>query len=151
MWTLCAQGHDHWGRLGAAGLLLTDPERTGVVLQKWAPGVHQGGTWGVPGGAIDRGETTIEAALREADEEAGIDPSSLTVVREIVGTDHGDWTYTCVLAETDRTEEPFWSGWEAEATLWVDLEDVSGLRLHPGLRADWPRLRGRLRTIATPA
>ena len=99
-----------------------------------------GGTWGVPGGAIDRGETTVEAALREADEEADIDPSSLTIVGEIVGTDHGDWTYTYVLAETERTDEGFWSGWEAETTLWADREDVLALELHPGLEADWPRL-----------
>ena len=48
MWTYCACGERHWGRYGAAGLLLTDPGRTGVVLQKRSRMVHHGGTWSVP-------------------------------------------------------------------------------------------------------
>ena len=53
MWTYCGCGERHWGRYGAAGLLLTDPGRTGVVLQKRSRMVHYGGTWSVPGGAIE--------------------------------------------------------------------------------------------------
>jgi 8-oxo-dGTP diphosphatase len=55
MWTTCSCGQRHWGRYGAAGLLLTDPERTGVVLQKRSGRVHYGGTWSIPGGAIEGG------------------------------------------------------------------------------------------------
>src|SRR5947208_10470494 len=73
MYVDCSCGSRHWGHLGAAGLLLTDPDRTGVVLQHRSPRVHQGDTWGVPGGAIDAGEDAVAAALREAHEEAGIE------------------------------------------------------------------------------
>src|SRR6476469_2120889 len=80
MWTYCACGHRHWGVYGAAGLLLTDPDRTGVVLQKRSRMVHHGGTWSVPGGAIEYHEDPVRAALREAHEEAGIEPEGISVV-----------------------------------------------------------------------
>jgi 8-oxo-dGTP diphosphatase len=149
VWTTCELGHQHWGRRGAAGLLLTDPARTGVLTQKRAAGVHQGGTWALVGGAIDRGEGPIEAALREAHEEAGLAPDTITVLGTIPGADHGSWTYTYVLAEGERPPEDELapagvSSWEADRTLWVDLDLVPELRLHPGLRADWDRLAGRL-------
>ena len=91
-WVRCAAGHRHWGRYGAAGLLLTDPARTGVVLQKRSRMVHHGGTWSVPGGAIEGLEDPVRAALREAHEEAGIEAEGISVVDTIVGTDHGDWS-----------------------------------------------------------
>jgi 8-oxo-dGTP pyrophosphatase MutT (NUDIX family) len=36
-----------------------------------------------PGGALDPGETVVEAALREADEEAGIEPSGVDVLGQL--------------------------------------------------------------------
>ena len=106
MWLRCSCGERHWGRYGAAGLLLTDPARTAVLLQKRSVHVHNGGTWSVPGGAIERGESPREAALREAHEEAGLDPRTLRVTSTLVGTDHGDWSYTYVVAEGERPEHP---------------------------------------------
>src|SRR6478609_1767697 len=64
----CSCGRRHWGQRGAAGLLLTDPGRTGVVLQLRSARVHHGGTWALMGGAIERGEDPASAALREAHE-----------------------------------------------------------------------------------
>jgi 8-oxo-dGTP diphosphatase len=141
MWTYCSCGERHWGLRGAAGLLLTDPDRTGVVLQKRSRMVHHGGTWSVPGGAIEGLEDPVRAALREAHEEAGIEADALDVVDTIVGTDHGEWSYTYVLAEAERPGDPrLGTSWEADRTRWVDLDTVAKRRLHPGLRADWPRL-----------
>ena len=60
---------------GAAGLLLRAPRPDGtpaVLLQHRAPWSHQGGTWGLPGGARDSHETAEQAAVREAHEEAGL-------------------------------------------------------------------------------
>ena len=80
-WTRCAGGHRHWGRYGAAGLLLAAPSAAGpaVLLQHRAVWSHHGDTWGVPGGARGRAESSTEAALREAAEETGLAPEGLTV------------------------------------------------------------------------
>jgi 8-oxo-dGTP pyrophosphatase MutT (NUDIX family) len=139
----CECGHRHWGLYGAAGLLITDPGRTGLVLQQRSDHVHHGGTWALIGGAVERGESAARAALREAQEEEGLDPASVTVLRSFVGTDHPSWTYTYVLAETARPEDPVLArtgGWESDGARWVDLADVPSRPLHPALRADWPRV-----------
>ena len=146
MWTWCSCGDRHWGRYGAAGLVLTDPGRSSVLLQKRSVHVHNGGTWSVPGGAIERGEAPVDAALREAREEAGLDPATVRPTVTLVGTDHGDWSYTYVLAEAERPVHPDLApagstSWEADRTTWVDLDDVTGYRLHPGLRDHWERVR----------
>ena len=57
-WAFCSQGHRHWGRAGAAGLLLHRDGAEGpeVLLQHRASWSHHGGTWGTPGGALHDGE-----------------------------------------------------------------------------------------------
>ena len=68
----CGQGHVHWGRFGAAGLL---PFCDGhVLLQQRATITVGGGTWGVFGGARAREETAVEAALRETGEDLDAEP-----------------------------------------------------------------------------
>jgi 8-oxo-dGTP diphosphatase len=144
MYVHCSCGQRHWGAYGAAGLLLTDPDATGVVLQKRSLMTHHGGTWALIGGAIEPGETPADAALREAYEEEGLDPATVRVVRTFTGTDHPDWTYSYVVTETERPDDPVLvasGGWESDGARWVDLDDVPGLALHPSLRDDWPRLR----------
>jgi 8-oxo-dGTP diphosphatase len=144
----CACGHRHWGLYGAAGLLIVDPARSGVVLQKRSSYVHHGGTWALIGGAVERGESAAHAALREAQEEEGIDPSEVTVVRSFVGTVHPDWTYTYVLVEAPRPLDPVLAatgGWESDGARWVDLSAAPDLPLHPSLRSDWPRVLEQLR------
>src|SRR3954447_14141738 len=73
-WTTCALGHRHWGRAGAAGLLLhrSGPHGEEVLLQHRAVWSHHGGTWGTPGGALHTGEPAHVGALREVREELGL-------------------------------------------------------------------------------
>ena len=59
---------------GNAGVLLT---RRSTELRNHA------GQISFPGGRIDPGETEIEAALREAHEEVGLDPAAVEVVGEL--------------------------------------------------------------------
>lgn len=132
----------YWGTFGAAGLLLAH-DGSGVLLQLRAEWSHLGGTWGLPGGARKAGESAAEAAIREADEEAGVPPADVTVLAESV-FDVGYWTYTTVLARAERFFEPRIGDAESAALAWVPVDEVGDLALHPGFRDAWPALRLRL-------
>ncbi|WP_029290959.1 NUDIX domain-containing protein [Cellulomonas sp. HZM] len=142
-WVDCRCGHRHWGLLGAAGLLLVRRDERGhpthVVLQHRAPWSHHGGTWGVPGGARMPGESAAQAALREAHEEAGIDPASVVVRSERVLT-HPDWSYTTVVADERTSIEPQVTDDESVEVAWVAVVDVATLPLLPAFGAGWPDL-----------
>jgi 8-oxo-dGTP pyrophosphatase MutT (NUDIX family) len=67
----------------AAGLLLVFPigHRSHVALTVRAATLgRHGGQISLPGGVIDPGETTAEAALREAAEEVGLSPAGVRVL-----------------------------------------------------------------------
>lgn len=137
----CSCGHLHWGRYGAAGLLLVDPAR-GVLLQRRAWWVHHGRTWALPGGAIEAGETAVGAATREAFEEASVPAEAFRAVSASV-VDHGDWSYTTVLALADGAEARV-ANTESAEVRWVDPDDVPGYPLHRDFAAAWPDLRDRV-------
>src|SRR5215207_10684469 len=105
-WTICAQGHRHWGRAGAAGLLVHRDGAAGpeVLLQHRAWWSHHGGTWGTPGGALHHGETADDGALREVREELGLAPEDIVLGARSID-DHGGWSYTTVLARPARAIE----------------------------------------------
>jgi 8-oxo-dGTP diphosphatase len=132
----------YWGTFGAAGLLLAHPD-AGVLLQLRAVWSHLGGTWGLPGGARKAGETAEAAAIREADEEAGVPPELVTVLGTSV-FDLGYWSYTTVLARAEELFAPIRGDAESEALEWVPLDGVASLPLHPAFGAGWPDLRSRL-------
>ena len=106
-WVVSEAGTHHWGRFGAAGLLVRAPREDGrpaVLLQHRAAWSHQGGTWGLPGGALDSHEEPQEAALREAEEEAGLPLEHLRVraqiqTAEVRGPRGAHWRYTTVIAD----------------------------------------------------
>lgn len=148
-WVVSDAGTHHWGRHGAAGLLLRalrDDGSAAVLLQHRAPWSHQGGTWGLPGGARDSHETVEQAAVREAVEEAGLPPDQVnvrvTVVTAEVGTagTRTHWTYTTVIADAPALLDTVPNGESAELR-WVGVDEVDGLPLHPGFEASWQRLR----------
>lgn len=134
-----------WGRYGAAGLLLHHPD-LGVLLQLRATWSHHGGTWGIPGGARKAHETAVDAAVREADEEAGVPPALVEVTGELLA-DLGVWTYTTVIARATERFEPIIGDAESSALRWVPVDEVVSLPLHPGFAAAWPELRAGLATV----
>jgi 8-oxo-dGTP diphosphatase len=140
-WVDCTCGQRHWGTHGAAGLLLYQNAR--VLLQHRAPWSHQGGTWGVPGGARRGTESAVFAALREAWEEAGVPGTAADPTAELK-IDHGPWSYTTVVAEAVEEVSARRTDPESVELRWVLIEAVDDLPLHPGLAATWPRLRNLL-------
>jgi 8-oxo-dGTP pyrophosphatase MutT (NUDIX family) len=139
---MCACGHRHWGLFGAAGLLLIrrDTDIPRVLLQLRAAWTHGGGTWALPGGAIDSHEDSIAAAAREAHEEAGIERERI-VVRDIYSDNHGSWRYDTVIAHSDGDAGAYAANAESEDLQWVGLDEVEDFPLHSGLAAAWPQLR----------
>jgi len=97
---------------------------TQILLQHRAPWVHNGDTWGIPGGARDSHESTIEGAFREAVEETGIDTALLTPLH-VFCDDHGSWKYETVIARAE----------------------VDELTLHPSFEKSWPALKGLIKTL----
>jgi 8-oxo-dGTP diphosphatase len=141
-WVICSRGHRHWGRFGAAGILVTDGTR--VVLQHRAAWTHEGGTWALPGGARDSHENAVAAALREAAEETTIDPAGVTPFDEWVD-DHGGWSYTTVIARAEALGDDLApANAESISVRWWHVDQVADLELHLGFAAAWPHLRGRL-------
>ncbi|MDI3312864.1 MAG: NUDIX hydrolase [Mycobacterium sp.] len=147
-WAISHTGVAYWGRYGAAGLLLRAPRPDGtpaVLLQHRAPWSHQGGTWGLPGGARDSHETAEQTAVREAHEETGLPPNRIrvraaVVTAEVPGADGTCWTYTTVVADADELLCAVPNRESAELR-WVDENEVADFPLHPGLAASWERLR----------
>jgi 8-oxo-dGTP pyrophosphatase MutT (NUDIX family) len=151
-WTFCAQGHRHWGRAGAAGLLLhrDGPEGRELLLQHRAAWSHHGGTWGTPGGALHADEPASLGALREVREELGLLPTDLVLGEESID-DHGGWAYTTVLARPARKIEAgdLRLDGESDGVAWLPLAALHEVELHPGLAASLPRLRPLLERAGT--
>lgn len=135
-------GARYWGRYGAAGLLALSPDRE-VLLQHRAEWSHFGGTWGIPGGARHEHESAFEAALREANEEAGV-PGGALAFRFSEVLDLGYWTYTTVVADALERFEPVLADQESIELRWIPLADVAGYALHPRFAEAWPALHARL-------
>jgi 8-oxo-dGTP pyrophosphatase MutT (NUDIX family) len=130
----CSCGRRHWGRFGAAGLLVVRGDT--VLLQHRAEWSHEGGTWGVPGGALDADESPLQGALREAAEEAAV-PASAVRPQHAWTVDHGTWRYTTVIAQAQAPFEPQRLDGESKELRWVSLRDVPALPLHGGFAAGW--------------
>ena len=147
-WTTCGQGHRHWGRFGAAGLLAFAPDegQTCVLLQRRSWWGNHGGTWGPPGGARDSHESAVTAALREAEEECAM-PADAVSVTGIFRDDHGGWSYQTVIASAPRPFPVRAVSSETSQVSWVAAEDVAALDLHPGFAEQWPVLRAALQPM----
>ena len=142
-YTTCEQGHEHWGRYGAAGLLLkhTDPA-TGIsryLLTHRSPEVHEGDTWSVPGGAMDSHETPHQTARRETEEELGPIPEPMN--QTLSTDDHGGWAYHTVHGDVGQMFTPTIGpeNWETQDAKWFTPEEIDELPLHPGFAKFWQK------------
>lgn len=152
----------HFGVGGAAGMLLvrrddTKAHRpvTHVILQHRSFTTTAGGTWALPGGALDEGESPLQAAIREASEEVGLpqgcadapDPT-IVIWCQHAFLDHGSWKYTTVIADVVKPFEPKVPQGDSESleTKWVPVQEVETLPLHPSFEQAWPELKSILET-----
>ncbi|HEY0541183.1 MAG TPA: NUDIX domain-containing protein [Actinoallomurus sp.] len=140
-WADCDAGHRHWGRHGAAGLLLyhMDSEPY-VLLQKRSRVSIGGGTWGLLGGARHSHENPVEAALREASEESTLDPS-IVRVHWLDGEHHGGWSYETVIGSVPERVDVRPRSFETAKVAWVPASEVDHKKLFPPFAEAWKRLR----------
>jgi 8-oxo-dGTP pyrophosphatase MutT (NUDIX family) len=134
----------------AAALLLLYPHDTGpaVALTVRASGLaRHPGQISLPGGATDPGETLAEAALREASEEIGVDPTSVRILGELtpVHVIVSGFTLHPVVGLTDRRPEFAPAPGEVEEVLEVSLEHLrdasrirQGTRIREGVAIEYP-------------
>jgi 8-oxo-dGTP pyrophosphatase MutT (NUDIX family) len=140
--TRCEQGHVHWGKYGAAGLLVYHDGH--VLLQRrawWTPG---GGTWGLFGGAKHSDEDPATAALRETAEESTLPPSAVKV-HGLITEDHGNWAYHTVLGTVPAMIDVYPGSNETLEAAWVPLSTVERMRLFKPFAKTWPRLKDGVR------
>jgi len=140
-WIECQCGGKHWGLFGAAGLVLV--RNQSILLQHRAPWVHNGDTWGIPGGARDSHESPLEAALREANEEIGIDIKLLSTVGEFVD-DHITWSYHTIIAKASPELIAHEMNDESLEVKWIPIAEIEKQKLHPSFAKTWPKLREKL-------
>jgi 8-oxo-dGTP pyrophosphatase MutT (NUDIX family) len=101
----------------------------------------------LPGGATDPGETLVQAALREASEEIGVDPSSVRVLGQLtpVHVLVSGFTLHPIVGITDRRPDFRAAPDEVEAILEVSLHDLrdasrirQGTRIREGVAVEYP-------------
>jgi 8-oxo-dGTP diphosphatase len=138
-----ADGSQRWGRYGAAGILVRHVDEAGVphyfvaLRSQWT---HKGGTWAVPGGALNQGESALEGALREFAEEIGHELDGYEVA-EVHEDDHGGWTYTTVVLDVPtRFDPPAVLQWETAECRWVPASQLQELELFDAFRTTLSRL-----------
>lgn len=123
-----------------------------MLLQLRARWVHRGGTWALPGGAREAGESAVEAALRESEEELGLAASEVEV-RGSRPAECGGWAYVTVLGAAVRSPS-LHDRSESAGHRWVPVEEVDALPLHPAFRTAWADpdavLRDFVRSTLTP-
>ena len=134
----------------AAALLLLYPGEHGisVPLTVRASGLKRhAGQISLPGGAADPGEALAEAALREAYEEIGVDPSTVRILGELtpVHVIVSGFTLHPVVGVSDTPPVFTPAAYEVEEVVEVsirDLQDAShireGLRVREGLAIEFP-------------
>ena len=143
-WIECRCGGKHWGINGAAGLLLIRGQK--IMMQHRAPWVHNGDTWGLPGGARDSNESITEAAIRETVEETGIKAEHVKPIGQFTD-DHTDWRYDTVIAIADNSLDT--ANWNTEThdIGWFELDEIEKLDLHPSFKKTWLALKSELTRI----
>ena len=134
----------------AAALLLLYPRGRdlAIPLTVRATGLaRHAGQVSLPGGATDPGETLAQAALREASEEIGVDPSTVRVLGELtpVHVIVSGFTLHPIVGVTDQKPEFVAAPGEVGEILEVRLDDLRdasrigrGTRIREGVAVEYP-------------
>lgn len=133
MWSrLGRDGNSYWGKSGA-GIFFTDGSK--VLLLKRSEKGDGYGTWGLPGGKAEQGESAIDTARRESKEECGkVKGRRFDELEERDGLHK--WTTFFF-----KIEKPFKCRLSDEHTeyKWFKLDELDEIKLHPKLKSNIDR------------
>lgn len=131
-------GRRYWGKRGA-GIVYTDGRH--ILLLKRAVGDHCG-TWCLPGGKAEKGESSLDAAIREAKEECGYHCGSRFDKVSFIDGGHHWTTYFY------KIKKPFCCrlSKEHKEYRWVPVIEKLTLKLHPQLKKEWKTYLNRIRS-----
>jgi 8-oxo-dGTP pyrophosphatase MutT (NUDIX family) len=134
----------------AAALLLLYPRDTDVAMPLTirASGLpRHAGQISLPGGASDDGETLSQTALREAQEEVGVDANAVRILGELtpVHVVVSGFTLHPVIGVTDKRPDFVAAPGEVDQILEVSLDDLRDAsrigkhtRIREGVAVEWP-------------
>jgi 8-oxo-dGTP diphosphatase len=122
-------------RVGVGAIVLHQ-DRVLLVKRGHAPGL---GLWSVPGGLVDLGETTVDAARREVEEECGLKVRIAGLVgvldrvtRDAEGRVRYHWVLVDYLAFPE-SNVTLTAGSDAAEVRWVTIDEVDRLPITEGL------------------
>ncbi|HWB68100.1 MAG TPA: NUDIX hydrolase [Mycobacteriales bacterium] len=121
------------GVLCAGAVIRDDAGRLLLVRRGHAPSA---GTWSLPGGRVEPGETPAAAAAREVQEETGL---VVEIGRLIDVVDLGD--YEVHDFEAQPIGGQLQAGDDASDVKWCTPDELDALPLSPGLLAELRRMR----------
>ncbi|MDR3451053.1 MAG: NUDIX hydrolase [Alphaproteobacteria bacterium] len=115
------------------GIVVWREDKVLLVKRKNAPGA---GHWGLPGGKQERGETIMQAAVREVREETGVEIAPLGVITALDSITKNakgdiDFHYTIVEVAAEWFEGEAKAADDAIAVRWADLAEVENLCAWP--------------------
>lgn len=131
-------GYSASGRWGyaAAGVMIISQSGDKVLLLKRSNQVEEPGVWSTPGGALKNGDTALQTAIIELQEEAGY-PTCAAICTTPVENENDGYVYSTYLMQLPYTENAYFPrlNWEHDEWRWFGLREILyNTDVHPGVK-----------------
>ncbi len=128
------------------GAVILDPDNKILLSLRGPAAKNERGTWEIPGGTVEFGETLQEALIREVQEEIGVIiqvESQLSTIDHILTNEKQHWvalTFICsIRSGTPTILEPT----KISQLQWFNLEEAQHLPLSVATKVDIEKLQNK--------